>query len=400
MIYDFTIVGAGIVGLSTAYKLSRTFPDASILILEKEDRVAAHQSGRNSGVIHSGIYYEPGSYRAKNCVNGRHQLVQFCKDHGITHDICGKVIVATRQDHLATLDQIFENGTVNGIEGIRKIGIEELTEIEPYAAGIQAIHVPCTGIVDYVGFCKKLVELITPKNGTLKLGREVKKILTKQNGLEIQTRNDQFSTRYFINCAGLYADHIAQMAGVQTDIQIVPFRGEYYRLKPGAEHMVHGLIYPVPDSEFPFLGVHFTKMALGGVECGPNAVLAFKREGYSKLSFNGAEALETATFSGFWKLVKQHWKMGMGEYYRSFSKGAFVRNLQELIPAIRSRHLEPAEAGVRATALTPAGDIVDDFKFMETPNTIHVLNAPSPAATASLAIGDEIARRAQKVFGL
>jgi L-2-hydroxyglutarate oxidase len=400
MIYDFTIVGAGIVGLSTAYKLSMAFPDAAILILEKEDHVAAHQSGRNSGVIHSGIYYEPNSYRAKNCVNGRHQLVQFCKDYGITHEICGKVIVATQQDHLAALDHIFENGTATGIEGIRKIGIEELTEIEPFARGIQAIYVPCTGIVDYVSFCKKLSELITRKNGTLKLEQEVKKILAKPEGLEIRTRNDQFSTRYFINCAGLYADHIAQMAGVQTDIQIVPFRGEYYRLKASAEHMVQGLIYPVPDPEFPFLGVHFTKMAVGGVECGPNAVLAFKREGYRKFSFNGAEALETAAFSGFWKLAKQHWKMGLSEYYRSFSKGAFVENLRELIPSIRTRHLEPAEAGVRALALTPEGDIVDDFQFMETPNTIHVLNAPSPAATASLAIGDEITKRAQKTFGL
>jgi L-2-hydroxyglutarate oxidase len=402
MNYDFTIVGAGIVGLSTAYKLSEAFPDANLLVLEKEKRVAAHQSGRNSGVIHSGIYYEPNSYRAKNCVNGRHQLVQFCEDYGITHEICGKIIVATQQDQLETLDEIFKNGQINSIEGIRKISIDEMREIEPYCTGIQAIHVPCTGIVDYVGVCKKLGELITQKNGTLKLGREVRQIHTQTDAhsVEIQTKNESFSTRYLINCAGLYSDHLAQMAGVQTDIQIVPFRGEYYRLTPNAEHMVQGLIYPIPYKDFPFLGVHFTKMAVGGVECGPNAVFSFKREGYSKVSFDASETLETAAFSGFWNLAKQHWKMGLAEYYRSFSKKAFVRDLQKLIPSIRSQHLEPAAPGVRAMALTPDGDIVNDFQFEETSNAIHVLNAPSPAATAGLAIGDEITKRAETVFGL
>jgi L-2-hydroxyglutarate oxidase len=402
MNYDFTIVGAGIVGLSTAYKLSKAFPDASLLVLEKEERVAAHQSGRNSGVIHSGIYYKPNSYRAKNCVNGRHQLVQFCEDYGITHEICGKIIVATQQDQLAALDEIFENGQINEIEGIRKITIEEMREIEPYSTGIQAIHVPCTGIVDYVGVCEKLGELITQKNGTLKLGREVQQIHTQTDtpSVEIQTKNESFSSRYLINCGGLYSDHLAEMAGVQTDIQIVPFRGEYYRLTPNSEHMIQGLIYPIPYKDFPFLGVHFTKMAVGGVECGPNAVFSFKREGYSKISFNASETLETAAFSGFWNLAKQHWKMGLAEYYRSFSKKAFVRDLQKLIPSIRSQHLEPAAPGVRAMALTPDGNIVNDFQFEETSNAIHVLNAPSPAATAGLAIGDEITKRAKKVFGL
>lgn len=400
MVYDFTIVGAGIVGLSTAYKLSDTFPDAHILILEKENRVAAHQTGRNSGVIHSGIYYEPDSYRAKNCVNGRHQLVRFCEEYGVVYDVCGKVIVATQQNQLETLDQIFENGTVNGIEGIQKIGIDELKDIEPYATGIQAIHVPCTGIVDYVGVCKKLAELSTRENGTLKLSQEVEKIHTDGREVVIQTNDDRFSSRYFINCAGLYSDHVAQMAGVQTDIQIVPFRGEYYKLKPSARKMVRGLIYPIPYPDFPFLGVHFTKMALGGVECGPNAVFAFKREGYDKISFDGAEALETVTFPGFWRLAKQHWKMGLHEYYRSFSKKAFVRDLQQLIPSIRPEYLEPADAGVRAMALSPGGDIIEDFQFTQTPNTIHILNAPSPAATAGLAIGDEIVSRAQTAFDL
>lgn len=400
MIYDFTIIGAGIVGLSTAYKLSKAYPDASILVLDKEERVAAHQTGRNSGVIHSGIYYEPNSYRAKNCVDGRRQLVQFCREYGITHDICGKIIVAAEQDQLSTLDQIFENGTINGIEGIRKIAIDEIKEIEPYARGIQAIHVPCTGIVDYAGVCQKLAELVSQNHGEVKLGQQVENNQPKKGREVVQTQSDHFSTRYLINCAGLYSDRVAQMAGVQTDVQIVPFRGEYYKLTPDAEPMVRGLIYPIPDLDFPFLGVHFTKRALGGVECGPNAVFSFKREGYNKLSFDGAEALETATFPGFWKLAKQHWKMGFHEYYRSFSKKAFVRDLQKMIPAIRAEHLEPAESGVRAMALTPEGEIVEDFQFEETSNAIHVLNAPSPAATAGLAIGDEITKRAQKVFQL
>ncbi|HYW33813.1 MAG TPA: L-2-hydroxyglutarate oxidase [Balneolaceae bacterium] len=400
MAFDFTIVGAGIVGLSAAYKLSEQYADAQILILEKENRVAAHQTGHNSGVIHSGIYYEPNSYRAKNCVNGRHQLVDFCREHDVAHEICGKVIVATEESQLPTLDQIFENGKENGIEGIRKIDARELQEIEPYANGIKAIHVPCTGIVDYIGVCKKLHELISQKNGGIKFGQEVTEIHTDGEDVVVRSKTDQFTTRYLINCAGLYSDRVAESAGVDTEIQIVPFRGEYYRLKPEAAHMVKGLIYPMPYSDFPFLGVHFTKMALGGVECGPNAVFAFKREGYEKLSFDLKETIETAKFSGFWELAKQHWRMGLAEYYRSFSKRAFVRDLQKLVPAIRSHHLEPSPAGVRAMALRPNGDIVDDFQFAATSSAIHVLNAPSPAATAGLAIGDEIAEKAKETFRL
>jgi L-2-hydroxyglutarate oxidase len=400
MTYDFTIVGAGIIGLSTAYKLSKTYPNAQILILEKENRVAAHQTGRNSGVIHSGIYYEPNSYRARNCVNGRHQLVDFCRRHDVAHEICGKVIVATEEAQLDTLNHIFENGRINAIEGIRKIDPKELKEIEPYADGIKAIHVPCTGIVDYTGVCKKLLQLVKQKNGHIKFGQEVKAINANNESLTVISERDQFHSGYVINCAGLYSDHVAQAAGVQLDMQIVPFRGEYYRLKPEAEQMVQGLIYPIPDSDFPFLGVHFTKMVLGGVECGPNAVFAFKREGYGKLSFDLEETIETANFSGFWNLAKKHWRMGLDEYYRSFSKKAFVRGLQKMIPAIRSHHLEPAPSGVRATALDPQGNIITDFKFVTLPQEIHVLNAPSPAATAGLAIGDEIVERAQKEFAL
>lgn len=398
MQYDFIIVGAGIVGLSTAYKLSETFPELDILVLEKEDKVAAHQTGNNSGVIHSGIYYEPNSYRAKNCVEGRHQLVDFCQEYGVNYEICGKVIVATEEDDIPRLDGIFETGKINGIEGIKKIGPEELTEIEPYAYGVKAIHVPCTGIVDYVGVCEQLRTLIENKGNKVQFGQEVQKIHHHNNDLSVTTSRDTFSSRYLINCAGLYSDHVAESAGVRPDVQIVPFRGEYFELKPEVQHWVNGLIYPMPNPAFPFLGVHFTKMVDGRVECGPNAVFAFKREGYDKLSFDLDETIETLNFPGFWNLAKEHWKMGLDEWYRSFSKKAFVEGLQKMLPAIRPQHLKTSPSGVRAMALRPNGEIVDDFQFETTQNEIHVLNAPSPAATAGLAIGDEIVKRAEKAF--
>jgi L-2-hydroxyglutarate oxidase len=400
MNYDFIIVGAGIVGLSTAYKLSLAFPDISILVLEKEDRVAAHQTGNNSGVIHSGIYYKPNSYRAKNCVEGRHQLVDFCDQHNVDYEICGKVIVATEEDDLSRLDNIFETGQINGIEGIKKIGPDELAEIEPYANGIKAIHVPCSGIVDYVGVCKQLRKLIEAKGNTVACNQEVKKIDNSSSDLTITTQTDIFNGQYLINCAGLYSDHVAESAGVQPDIQIVPFRGEYFELKPEARHFVNGLVYPMPNPAFPFLGVHFTKMVSGTVECGPNAVFAFKREGYDKLSFDLNETIETLNFPGFWNLAKKHWRMGLDEWYRSFSKRAFVKGLQDLVPAIQPHHLRDSPSGVRAMALKPNGDIVDDFIFEATEQEIHVLNAPSPAATAGLAIGDEIVKKARENFNL
>jgi L-2-hydroxyglutarate oxidase len=400
MNYDFIIVGAGIVGLSTAYKLSEAYPETEILILDKEDHVAAHQTGNNSGVIHSGIYYKPNSYRAKNCVNGRHQLVDFCKEHDVTYEICGKVIVATEEHQLDRLDDLFETGKINEIEGIEKVDSKELKEIEPYATGVKAIHVPCTGIVDFVGVCEKLLELVQQKKGQIKFGQKVSRIQPNGTAIHVQTETDTFTAKHLINCAGLYCDHVAKSAGVQTELQIVPFRGEYYQLTSEAKHMVNGLIYPMPNPEFPFLGVHFTKMALGGVECGPNAVFAFRREGYNKLSFDLEETIETVNFPGFWKLAKQHWRMGIEEYYRSFSKKAFTKDLQKMMPAIRPHHLEPAKAGVRAMALRPNGDIVNDFQFDATDREIHVLNAPSPAATAGLAIGDEIVKQARNNFGL
>ncbi|SHF77903.1 L-2-hydroxyglutarate oxidase [Fodinibius roseus] len=399
MTYDFIIVGAGIVGLSTAYKLSERYPDLDILVLEKEDRVAAHQTGNNSGVIHSGIYYKPNSYRARNCVDGRHQLVDFCRKYNVDYEICGKVIVATEEEDIPRLDDIFKTGRINEIEGIRKIGPRELAEIEPHARGVKAIHVPCSGIVDYVGVCKQLKELIAESGGQLRFGQEVRHVNTDGKGLSVGTGTDRFRGRYLINCAGLYSDRVAQSAGIRPDIQIVPFRGEYFELKPEARHLVNGLIYPMPNPAFPFLGVHFTKMTTGAVECGPNAVFAFKREGYDKTSFDLNETIETLNFPGFWKLAKEHWKMGLDEWYRSFSKQTFVRGLQKLVPAIRPEHLSASPSGVRAMALKPDGEILNDFRFEVTENEIHVLNAPSPAATAGLAIGDEIVGRAGDAFG-
>lgn len=306
MKYDFIVIGAGIVGLSTAYKLSQKYPDLYILILEKEGRVAAHQSGRNSGVIHSGIYYKPDSHRARNCVNGRHQLVELCEKHDIPFDICGKVIVATKENELSGLQQIFETGRINRIESIELIGKEKLNEIEPHAKGIRAIHVPCAGIVDFAGVCNVLKELIEAKGHQILLNQQVKNIRRSNASVVAETDSGHFESSYLINCAGLYSDHVAALAGVKSSIQIVPFRGEYFELNPKAEHLVNGLIYQVPNPEFPFLGVHFTRIVHGGVECGPNAVFAFKREGYKKYSFSLEETIETLNFPGFLNLAKQH----------------------------------------------------------------------------------------------
>mgnify|MGYP000553606409 CR=1 FL=1 len=397
--YDFIIVGAGIVGLSTAYKISESYPDLDILVLEKEEDVAAHQTGNNSGVIHSGIYYKPNSYRAKNCVDGRHQLVDFCEQYDVDYEICGKVIVATDEDDIPRLDNIFETGQINEIEGIQKIDQQEVTEIEPYVTNsVKGIHVPCSGIVDYVSVCQKLRTLIEQNGNSVACGQEVNKIDQNKSELTVNTTTDTYHGKYLINCAGLYSDHVAESAGVQPDIQIVPFRGEYYELKPEVKHFVNGLIYPMPNPAFPFLGVHFTKMVRGAVECGPNAVFAFKREGYDKLSFDMEETIETLNFPGFYNLATKYWKMGLDEWYRSFSKRAFVKDLQKLIPSIRTEHLKPSPSGVRAMALKPNGEILDDFQFEVTDREIHVLNAPSPAATAGLAIGDEILKRAENTF--
>lgn len=393
MNYDFTVIGAGIVGLSTAWKLTNAYPESRILVLEKENRVAAHQTGHNSGVIHSGIYYKPGSYRAKNCVDGRHQLVEFCRNFDITFDLCGKIIVATGEEELPRLENIYQRGLQNKIEGIDLVGEKEIGELEPRSAGIRAIHVPCAGIVDFTGVSEKLRQLVEEKSGSIKFDSKVTGIYHRNGSIEVATEKDKINTGHLISCAGLYSDHVAKSAGVRTPVQIVPFRGEYFELIPEVENWVRGLIYPLPNPEFPFLGLHFTRMAAGGVECGPNAVFAFKREGYEKLSFDLAETIETINFPGFWKLAGKHWRMGLDEYYRSFSKRAFVEQLQKLIPEIRTHHLRKSPAGVRAMALKPNGEILDDFHFERNGNELHVLNAPSPAATAALAIGDEIVKQ-------
>ena len=398
--HDFIIVGAGIVGLSTAYKLSLSFPDAHILVLEKENRVAAHQTGRNSGVIHSGIYYKPGSYKALNCRDGRHQLVDFCQQHDVAVDVCGKVIVATDESELSRLDGIYQRGLENEIEGIAKIDTKELKEIEPHVYGVGAINVPCAGIVDYAGMCEKLRELLEAGNGKVAFDQKVEKIEKGEAELTVTTTTDTFTGKYLVNCSGLYSDHVAQSAGVKSPVQIVPFKGEYYELKPDAEFLVRNLVYPMPNPEFPFLGVHFTRMALGGIECGPNAVFVFKREGYGKFAFDFKEGLEALSFPGFWKMASEHWLMGLDEYRRSYSKWAFVKGLRKLIPAVRMKHLQPSPSGIRAMALQPNGEILDDFYFEVADQQIHVLNAPSPAATAGLAIGDEIVKKVKSEFSL
>ena len=400
MIYDFIIAGAGIVGLSTAYKLSLAYPDSKILILEKEDRVAAHQTGHNSGVIHSGIYYQPGSYKARNCIDGRRQIVEFSRENGIDHDICGKVIVASNDDEIPRLISIYKRGLENSLPELRLIDKKELNEIEPHASGVRAIHVPYAGIVDFEKVCQKLSEKLLAAGHQINFNRPVMGVYQTNGTISIETKADRFKAKHFINCTGLHSDRVARAAGIKPSIKIVPFRGEYYELTEDAAHKVRSLIYPLPNPEFPFLGVHFTRMIKGGVECGPNAVFAFKREGYQKTSFDLMDTIETIEFPGFWKLSKKHWRMGLDEMYRSFSKTGFLKNLQKLIPSIESHHLKKSPSGVRAMALQPNGEILDDFYFETTEREIHVLNAPSPAATAGLAIGDEIVKKAKSAFSL
>lgn len=383
------IIGGGIVGLSTAFKLSQRYPEARIILLEKEKEVAQHQTGRNSGVIHSGIYYKPGSLKATTCRDGKAQLEAFCEEHSVAYEVCGKVIVAKDESEVATLQRIFERGQANGV-ACTMISREELLEIEPHVRGVQAIRVTETGIVDYVGFCNKLSDVLQKSGHVIRLAAKVTGIQKNSEGIRIQTEQDDFQVQYLVNCAGLYSDKVAQMAGFSPKVKIVPFRGEYFELTPEAEHLCKHLIYPCPDPNFPFLGVHFTRMVLGGVECGPNAVLAFAREGYTNKTVNVPELVESLTYSGFLKMMPKVWKMGMGEMHRSFSKKAFTKALQSLIPEVQEHHLNPGPAGVRAQALDRTGALVDDFAFEQDERAVHVINAPSPAATATLAIADHI----------
>lgn len=389
---DLIIVGGGIVGLATAYRFQQRFPGRSCRVVEKEAEIAAHQTGRNSGVLHSGIYYKPGSLKAKNCREGKLEMQQFCEAEGVPFDICGKVIVATEADEIPRLANILERGRANGV-GCELIGRERLAELEPHAAGLQAIHVPEAGIVDYRQVCERLAARIREAGGEITLGARV--VGFSDNGTEtiVQTTAGDFAARQIVNCAGLHSDRVAKLSGEIPSVKIVPFRGEYFDLLPEAVPLVRNLIYPVPDPAFPFLGVHFTRVISGGVECGPNAVLALAREGYTKTTLNVRDLAESLSYTGFLRLAAKYWRMGAGEMWRSVSKQAFVRALQRLVPEIRSEHLVPAPAGVRAQALARDGSLVDDFLIEEHGRVVNVLNAPSPAATSALTIGQSIVER-------
>jgi len=395
--YDVAIIGGGIVGLATAMNLISRRP-LSLIVLEAENQLAAHQTGHNSGVIHSGLYYKPGSLKAKNCVEGREAMYRFCQEHGITHEQCGKLVVATDEGELPALATLEERGRANGLKGIRWLKPEEIKEYEPYVAGIAGLFVPETGIVDYKQVSQTYAQVIQQAGGIIQTGARVHGCRQHSSEISLETVQGEIRCRHLVNCGGLQSDRIARLCGLNPGLKIVPFRGEYYELVPERQFLVKNLIYPVPDPRFPFLGVHFTRMIQGGVEAGPNAVLAFKREGYQRTSFSMPDAIETLTYKGFWQLAGKYWRMGSGEFYRSFSKRAFVRALQKLIPELDFADVHPAGAGVRAQALEPNGFLVDDFRIIETARMIHVLNAPSPAATASLSIGRTIANMVEKHF--
>jgi len=401
--FDIIIVGGGIVGLATAFKLQAHNSEKTILVLEKEKEVAAHQTGHNSGVIHSGIYYKPGSYKAIKCVEGRRELMDFVKEHNIAYDLCGKIIVATEESELAHMNKVFANGLANGVEGIELIDAQRIKEIEPHCQGIAGIWVPCTGIIDYADVAKKYVELIHTKNNGCKVLTEHKVIdfIHKDGATDVVTEKGTFTGKYIISCAGLQADRITKKDQVKTDSAIVGFRGDYYDLTEKGRTKVKNLIYPVPNPEFPFLGVHFTRMIKGGVECGPNAVFVFDREGYSKTAFSLKDTLEAFGFKGTWKFFKKHWRFGLDEYRGAFSKTYFLNRLRKLIPDLQMEDIVPADrCGIRAMALSGEGNMLDDFKIEYKGNSMHVINSPSPAATASLAYGNEIAMQAKEYFKL
>jgi L-2-hydroxyglutarate oxidase len=395
---DVCIIGGGIVGLATAYRLSTRFPNRKIVILEKETVLAKHQTGHNSGVLHSGIYYKPGSLKAINCRKGKLAMEDFCRDQEIEHELCGKIIVALNEEEIPRMENIYQRGQENGVK-CEIIDRKRLLEIEPHAAGIRAIHVPECGIVNYKQVCERMGELISETDGNeLLLGQEVREIKEIGDGLLIKTDQAEIESEFLINCGGLHSDRVTRLGGHEPPAKIIPFKGEYYELREDAKHLCKHLIYPVPDPEFPFLGVHFTRMIDGSVECGPNAVLAFGREAYGKFDLNLKDLLESLSYSGFRKMAMKHWKMGLGEMWRSYNKGAFVRALQRLIPEIEGKHLESAPAGIRAQAVSPKGNMVDDFLIQESERVVNVCNAPSPAATASLNIGETIVDKLAERF--
>jgi L-2-hydroxyglutarate oxidase LhgO len=387
---QIAIIGGGIVGLATGLELTSRFPGERVIVIEKEPSIAAHQTRHNSGVIHSGIYYKPGSLKARLCVEGADALLRFCQRHGVPFDICGKVIVATSNSELPRLEELFRRGNGNGLKGLQMLSAEQICEFEPHVIGIRGIRVPGTSIVDYGKVAEKYAELIVGNGGTILLSHEVTGLRRFGGNTIIETTGGPVEARLVINCAGLHSDRISRMSKARLDLMIVPFRGEYYDIVESKQSYVKGLIYPVPDPRFPFLGVHFTKRVGGGIEAGPNAVLAFKREGYSKKSFQAGDVFEFATFPGFWRMAAKHWKTSIGEYHRSWSKTAFVRALQRLIPELTSDDLTPGGTGVRAQALNLNGNLIDDFHFVYTEGILHVSNVPSPAATASLAIARHI----------
>ncbi|MCC6370798.1 MAG: L-2-hydroxyglutarate oxidase [Bacteroidia bacterium] len=400
--YDIIIVGGGIVGLATALKLNAQHPNKKVLVLEKEKEVAAHQTSHNSGVIHSGIYYKPGSYKARNCVAGRRELVDFAKQHKIQHDICGKIIVATHESELAHMNKVYNNGIANGVEDIEIIDAKRIKEIEPHCQGISGLWVGCTGIIDYGDVARKYAELInTNSNGS--------KVLTSQKVIGFEKHNDEttviteetkFTGKYIISTSGLQADRVTKKEGAKTDSAIVGFRGDYYDLTEKGLSKVKNLIYPVPNPKFPFLGVHFTRMIKGGTECGPNAVFVFDREGYSKTAFSLKDTAEAFTYGGTWKFFGKHWRFGLDEYRGAFSKTYFLNRLRKLIPDLQMEDIVASRCGIRAMALGPEGEMLDDFKIEKHGNAMHVINSPSPAATASLAYGNEIALMATDYFNL
>ncbi len=392
--YNVVIIGGGIVGLASALKLKEQNPKLKVALVEKEKELAKHQTGHNSGVIHSGLYYKPGSYKAKNCVDGYHKLIRFCDEEGIPYELCGKVVVATNKEQLTTLNMLFERGEQNGLKGIKKLIGDDLKEHEPYVAGLQGIFVPQTGIIDYTAVALKYAEKFKHFGGEIFTDNKVKEINENKGFLNVETKHESLTTRLVINCAGLQSDVVAKLTTKNVSYRIIPFRGEYFKLKKEKEYLVKNLIYPVPDPNFPFLGVHFTRMINGGIEAGPNAVLAYKREGYSKSDINVKEFLGSVSYKGFRKIAGKYWKTGFGELYRSYSKSAFTKALQQLLPDIKKSDLVPGGAGVRAQACDKEGGLIDDFLIIDGEKFINVGNAPSPAATSSLAIGERVAQLA------
>src|ERR1039457_1152516 len=398
--YNVVIIGGGVVGLGVALEITRRFPHLRLLLVEKEDRVARHQSGHNSGVIHSGVYYKPGSMKARLCVTGAAAMVEFCREHGVAHQVCGKVIVATHADELPRLEELRKRGEANGLAGLRLIGPEELREIEPHATGMQALVVPSTGITDYAKVCEKYAELISSRGGTVLTSAAATGIRRLASEIIVETSRGAFSTTSLINCAGLFSDRISRMAGDDPGVMIIPFRGEYYDLVPERASLVRALIYPVPDPRFPFLGGHSTRRISGKVDAGPNAVLALAREGYRPSDISVRDLASSLAFPGFWRMARHHWRNGLDEFRRSLSKSAFVRALQRLLPEVGERDLVPGGPGVGAQAPKTHGGLVDDFLFVPSGKVLHVLNVPSPAATASLVIGKAITETAVKDLGL